>query len=253
MKREKRTMIRKKVLAIFLVLLMGITFSFTVQGKAEELIPQGDILQEIIDLVVENNPTLQSQRSLLEQIQTLPNPGKGVDFQLSLRGGMATYVDEDDQEVFIGPSGGVGLEIPLFSSSRRKERIMDQLAYAKELEKTKQDYLALRNSVVSELLTKLNKLFQLQNERKKLEELRFFLSSNIESLKQQVKAGVIKAADLWEITERIMDTETKIYNRSSESEILKREVAINLGGERAEELRQMLEQLSVKYVEEKES
>ncbi|GAH58495.1 unnamed protein product, partial [marine sediment metagenome] len=70
---------------------------------------------------------------------------------------------------------------------------------------------------------------------------------------QQVKAGVIKAADLWEITERIMDTETKIYNRSTELEILKREIALNLGGEKSEELRQMLEQLSVKYMEEKQS
>ena len=243
-------MIRKKVPAIFLVL-MGITFSLAAWGKTEELIPKGDILQETIDLVVENNPTLQSQRSLLEQIQALPDPGKGGDFQLSLRGGISTYADEDNQEIWIGPTGGVGLEIPLFSSSRRKERIMDQLTYAKELEKAKQDCLHLRNSIVSELLAKLNKLFGLQNEKKKLEELKSFLSSNIESLKQQVKTGVIKPSDLWELTERIMDTETKIYNRSSELEILKREIAINLGGEKSHQLRQMLEQLSIKYIEER--
>jgi len=245
-------MIRKKVPAIFLVLI-GITFFFAVWGKTEELILKEDILQETIDLVVENNPTLQSQRSLLEQIQALPDPGKGGDFQLSLRGGITTYANEDTQEVWTGPAGGVGLEIPLFSSSRRKERIFDRLTYAKELEKTKQDYLALKNSIISGLLAKLNKLFQLENEKKKLEELRFFLSSNIESLKQQVKTGVIKAADLWELSERIMDTETKIYNRSTELEILKREIAINLGGEKSEELRQMLERLSVKYMVEKES
>ena len=245
-------MIRKKVPAVFLVL-MGITFFLAAWGKTEELILKEDILQETIDLVVENNSTLQSQRSLLEQIQALPNPGKGFDFQLSLRGGMATYADEDNHEIWTGPTGGVGLEIPLFSSSRRRERIMDQLTYAKEVEKAKQDYLRLKNSIISELLAKLNKLFGLQNEKKKLEELRFFLSSNIESLKQQVKTGVIKASDLWEITERIMDTETKIYNRSTELEILKREIAINLGGEKSEELRQMLEQLSVKYMEEKGS
>jgi len=245
-------MIRKKVPAIFLVL-MGITFSLAAWGKTEELIPKGDILQETIDLVVENNPTLQSQRSLFEQIQALPDPGKGGDFQLSLRGGITTYASEDTQEVWFGPTGGVGLEIPLFSSSRRKERIMSRLTYAKELEKAKQDYLRLKNSIVSELLAKLNKLFGLQNEKKKLEELRFFLSSNIESLKQQVKTGVIKAADLWELTERIMDIETKIYNRSTELEILKREIALNLGGEKSSQLRQMLEQLSVKYMEEKGS
>ncbi|GAI49736.1 unnamed protein product, partial [marine sediment metagenome] len=66
-------MIRKKVPAIFLVL-MGITFFFAAWGKTEELTTNGDILQETIDLVVENNPTLQSQRSLLEQIQALPDP-----------------------------------------------------------------------------------------------------------------------------------------------------------------------------------
>jgi hypothetical protein len=243
MKREKRTMIGKKAVAIFLVL-MGFILGSAVGGKTEELTVNRDIVQQIIDLVVENNPTLQSQRNLLEQIQALPDPGKGVDFQLSLRGGITTYASEDTQQVWTGPTGGVGLEIPLFSSSRRKERIMDQLTYAKELEKAKQDYLRLKNSIISELLAKFNKLFQLENEKKKLEELRFFLSSNIESLKQQVKAGVIKAADLWELTERIMDIETKIYNRSTEFGILKRELAINLGGEKSEELRQMLEQLS---------
>ena len=243
-------MIRKKVPAIFLVL-MGITFSFAGWGKTEELTANGDILQRIINLVVEDNPTVQSQRSLLEQIQALPNPGKGLDFEVSLRGGMATYVDEDDREIWTGPSASVGLEIPLFSSSRRKDRIMDRLTYAKELEKAKQDYLALKNSIISELLNKLKKLFALLNEKKKLEELRFFLGSNIESLKQQVKTGVIKANDLWELTERIMDTETNIYNRSSELELLKREIAINLGGKKSGRLRQMLEELSVEYIGER--
>ena len=243
-------MIRKKVPAIFLVLI-GITFSFAGWGKTGELTANGDILQRIINLVVEDNPTLQSQRSLLEQIQALPNPGKGLDFEVSLRGGMATYVDEDDREIWAGPSAGVGLEIPLFSSSRRKDRIMARLTYAKELEKAKQDYLALKNSIISELLSKLKKLFQLENEKKKLEELKSFLISNTETLREQVETGVMKANDLWELTERIMDTETNIYNRSSELELLKREIAINLGGEKSEELRQMLEEISVKYIEEK--
>ena len=242
-------MIRKKGVAMFLVL-AGVTLCFAGRGKTEELTANGDILQEIIDLVVEHNPTLHSQRSLLEQIQALPSPGKGFDFQLSLKGGIATYADEDAQEIWIGPTGGVGLEIPLFSSRRRKERIMDQLTYTKELEKARQDYLRLKNSIVSELLTKLNKLYGLQNGKKKLEELKLFLSSNIESVKQQVKAGVIKATDLWELTERIMDTETKIYNRSTESELLKREIALNLGGEKSGQLRHLLEQLPVTYKEE---
>ncbi|MQY70217.1 MAG: hypothetical protein GH145_05085, partial [Firmicutes bacterium] len=108
-------MMEKKVLAI-LVMFIGITLSFTGWGKTEELTANGDILQRIINLVVEDNPAVQSQRSLLEQIQALPNPGKGLDFEVSLRGGMATYVDENDREIWAGPSASVGLEIPLFSS-----------------------------------------------------------------------------------------------------------------------------------------
>ena len=241
---------KKNVLVVFLVL-MGITFSFAGSAKAEKLTPKGDMLQEIIDLVVENNPTLQSQKSLLDQIQALPDPGKGFDFQLNVRGGVTAYVDENNQEIWAGPTGGVVLEIPLFSSSSRRERIMSRLTYAKELEKARQDYLALKNSIVSELLTKLKKLFQLENEKKKLEKLKSFLSSNSESLEQQAKTGVIKAADLWQLSERIMDIETKIYNQSSELEILRREIAINLGGEKSSQLWQMLEQLSVKDSEEK--
>lgn len=241
-------MIIKKVLTIFLVL-AGATLFFTGCGNTQEFAANGDIVQQIIDLVVENNPTLQSQRRLLNQIQALPDPGKGLDIQLSVRGGLTTYADEDDRAVWFGPTGGVGLEIPLFSPSRRRERIMDRLTYAKELEKAKQDYFDLKNSIVSELLSKLKRVFGLQTEKRKLEELTSFLNSNVESLKQQVKTGVIKAADLWELTERIMDTEADIYNRSTELNVLKREIAINFGGEKTRQLRQMLEQLSVKHTE----
>ena len=250
MKAERRIMIEKKLLAIFLVV-SGVTVSSVALGKSQEPIARWDIVQEIIDLVTENNPILESQRGLLEEIQALPNPGKGLDLQLSLKGGIATYADEDNREIWTGPTGSVGLEIPLFSSSRRKDRIMDRLTYTKELEKAKQEYLNRKNSIISELLTKLRKLFELQNEKSKLEELKSFLSSNIESVKQQVKAGVIKAGNLWELSERIMDSEAKIHNRSSELEILKREIAINLGGEKSEELRHLLEQLGAKQIEEK--
>jgi len=242
-------MITKKVLTIFLVL-MGATLLFIGCGNTQEFAANGDIFQQIVDLVVENNPTLQSQRRLLDQIQALPDPGKGLDLQLSVRGGLTTYADEDDRAVWFGPTGGVGLEIPLFSPSRRRERIMDQMTYAKEVEEAKQDYFDLKNSIVSELLRKLRQVSELQNEKRKLEELKSFLASNVELLKQQVKTGVIKAADLWELTERIMDTEASIYNQSTELNVLRREIAINFGGEKSEQLRRLLEQLSVKDTEE---
>lgn len=235
-------MIRKKALPILLILL-GVVFSFAARGQGEELVPQKDVLQQIIDLVVENNPILQSQRDLLHQIEDLPIPKKDLGYELSLKGGIGSYVDEDKREIWTAPTYGVNLEVPLFGTSKQTQRMMNRLSYIKELEQARQDYNRLKSSIISELLTKVNKLYQLQNQRKNLEKLKSFLNSNAESLKRQVEAGVVKASDLWELTERIMNTNAEIYNVSSELEILKREIAITLGGEKWQELRQMLEQL----------
>jgi len=237
----------KKIVSI-LLLWAGVTLAFTEYGGAQELTENVDSLDQIIDLVVENNPTLQSQKSLLDQIQALPDPGKGFDFQLNVRGGMTTYADENNQEIWTGPTGGVVMEIPLFSSSRRRESIMSRLTYAKELEKARQDYFDLKSSIISELLSKINELRNIRSEKEKLQKLRLFFNSNVESLRQQVKNGLTRPTELWELTERIMDTETKIQNLSMEFSALRREIAINFGGERSKELGEMLEALSLEHV-----
>jgi len=204
-----------------------------------------DALQQIIDFVLENNSLLKSQRKLLQKIEGLPDPGKGFDLNFNLKGGASPYVDEETKESTIVPTWSVGLEIPLFDSSKRKERIMDQLSYAKEVEKARQDYIRLKNSVTSELLTQLNKLSQLQNEKKNQEELKSFLILNEKSLKERVKAGLAETNDLWELSEKIMNLNTKIYNLSNELKILKREIAITMGGEKWSELKAMLDKLNL--------
>ena len=122
-------------------------------------------------------------------------------------------------------------------------RDRDRIAYTEKLEKAKQDYLQLKSSVVSELLSKIDKLCQLQNEVKNLEKLKVFFIRNMESLKREVKAGVAEVADLWELNERIIDTDTKIYNLSSQIQALKYEAAFNLGGEKWSELLKILNKI----------
>jgi len=211
----------------------------------EEPALKEDALQQIIDFVLENNSLLKSQRKLLQKIEGLPNPGKGFDLNFNLRGGVAPYIDEETKQTTIVPTWGATLEIPLFDSSKRKERIMDQLTYTKEVEKARQDYIRLKNSITSELLTQLNKLSQLQNEKKNQEELKSFLILNEKSLKERVKAGLAETNDLWELSEKIMNLNTKISNLSNELKILKREIAITMGGEKWSELKAMLDDLKL--------
>jgi len=232
---------KRKSVMIWLLVISITVLSCNV--RAEENILDQEILQKAIDLVVENNPLIKSQRKLLEEIEDLPNPGKGPDFKVVLEGGVGSYVDEDDRKVWTAPTWGIGLEIPIFSYSRKKDKIMDRIAYTEKLEKAKQDYLQLKSSVVSELLSKIDKLCQLQNEVKNLEKLKVFFIRNMESLKREVKAGVAEVADLWELNERIIDTDTKIYNLSSQIQALKYEAAFNLGGEKWSELLKILSKI----------
>lgn len=237
----------KKIVSI-LLLWAGVTLAFTEYGGAQELTENVDSLDQIINLVVENNPILQSQRRLVEQIEDLPSPRGGFDLQLSLNGEMGTRSDDTAGELRIAPAAGVSLEIPLFNSSKRRELIKDQLSYIKELEKARQDYFDLKSSIISELLSKINELRDIRSEKEKLQKLRLFFNSNVESLRQQVKNGLTRPTELWELTERIMDTETKIQNLSMELSALRREIAINFGGERSKELGEMLEALSLEHV-----
>jgi len=213
--------------------------------EIEEPALQKDALQQIIDFVLENNSLLKSQKKLLQKIEGLPDPGKGFDLNFNLKGGASPYIDEETKQTTIVPTWSVGLEIPLFDSSKQKERIMDQLTYAKEVEKARQDYIRLKNSVTSELLTQLNKLSELQNEKKNQEELKSFLILNEKSLKQRAEAGLAQTGDLWELRERIMNLNTRIYNLSNELKILKREIAITMGGEKWSELKAMLDELNL--------
>ncbi len=225
-----------------LFLLIIFIFSIPAWAQSTENLPKRDFLQQVIELVLESNPILQSQRNIIEEIQALPKPG-GLNVQLTLIGGASTQIDEDTAEIYAAPSTGIKLEIPLFSSSRRREVLADRLILTKELEKAKQEYYRLKDSIISGLLGQLDKLSQLRNERENLEELKSFLSSRTEALKNQVKAGVAEPTDLWEIAERVMNINIRIQDISSELKNLKRGIALSLGGEKWPELLEMLEQV----------
>ena len=206
-------------------------------------VPEKDYLQEMIELVVEANPTLQSQRNLIKEIETISGPVKGPDLALSLKTGAAVEGD-DGWERRVTPTGGLELAIPLYSSAKRREIALDKLTVQKDLAKVWQDYYKLKNSVISDLLTKVDKLSSLKNELDGQKKLLSLLQYNLEAFKKQVEAGVARPSDLWAISERIMIIEeTKIQNLSSQLATLKREVAVNLAGARWLELLEMLNQI----------
>jgi len=215
--------------------------------RAEEEIAayQGDMLQEMIELVVEHHPLLQSQREIVRQVERLTVPVGFLEVKLKLTGGVGLHVDEDTHETYFAPTAGLQLEIPIVDPSRQRDIAKERFGLVKQREEARQKYVQLKNSVISELLGQVSKLVQLENEREKVLKLSDSLNENLLTLRKQVEAGVAKQTDLWALRERIINLRIRIDNLSTQISTLKRETAITLGGEQWQALFELLNQLTL--------
>lgn len=220
----------EKVLVSSLALILLISFTAWAQDQPQQSQPpQKDPLQRIIELVVENNPTLQSQESLIREIQQMPEPGAGFIDLKSLEAGSEIEA--------------AGIRTPLLSMSQLEE-IRDKMLKRREtLEKARQAYESLKKSLVTELFTGLTDLSRLKNKKKSLNQLESFLRNRAESLSQQVKAGLEKPTTLFDLTERVMSTSMEIGNATEELKTLKLRIAITMGGDKWQELLNLLDKL----------
>ncbi len=232
-----RALLALVVFTIILLIGCGYAQSATESDSPKELL-QTDYLQKMIELVVEANPILQLQRNLIKKIGEVPESAKGLDINLGLKAGTDLTIDEGEGSVT--PSGRIELTIPLYSSAKKRKVALDNLTVQKDLVKAWQDYYLLKNSVISDLLVRVDEIASLENELDAQQKLFSLLERNLEALTRQVEAGVEKSSSLWAISERIITIETNIRNLSSTSETLKRKTAVNLAGTRWPELLKML-------------
>ena len=220
----------EKVLVSSLALILLISFTAWAQDQPQQSQPpQKDPLQRIIELVVENNPTLQSQESLIKEIRQMPEPGAGFIDLKSLEAGSEIEA--------------AGIRTPLLSMSQLEEIRHKMLQRRETLEKARQYYESLKKSLVTELFTGLTDLSRLKNKKKSLSQLESFLRNRAESLSQQVKAGLEKPTTLFDLTERVMSTSMEIGNATEELKTLKLRIAITMGGDKWQELSNLLDKL----------
>ncbi len=232
------------VLVIFIaILLIGCEYakSATETDFPPEL-PGKDPLQKMIELVVEANPTLQTQRNYIKGIGEVPGPTKGPDIDLDFKAG-ADYKSGNEREVNITPIGTIEITIPLYSSAKKRKVALENLAVQKDLIIAWQTYYSFKNSLVSDLLERVDRIISLENELEGQEKLFSLLQYNLEALRKQVEAGVTMPSSLWNMSERIITSETHIANLLSNMNTLKRETAVNLAGDRWQELLKMLDDI----------
>ena len=214
----------RKFLTTFLVIAVFALLSGSALGETQQVQKEDKaFLEQIIDLVVKNNPALQSQREFIDEIQKMPQPGEGI----------------IDEEEFKSNEG----EAPLLSLTELENLRKMRVERKKTLSQAKQTYESLKKSLLSELLTNITKISQLKNRQENLHKLKSFLEERKVSLEKQVKAGVEEPSALFDLTERIMEISLEIQNVEKEVEILKLETAVNFGGEKWQELLDLLDKI----------
>lgn len=237
-----RVLNRSLILLVVLVVAISIGGGFAqspAKEDAPQQVPEKDHLQQMIELVVEANPSLQSQMNLIKEIEAVPEPANSLDLTVNLTTGVELE-GPDGGERSLAPIGSIELGLPLYSWAKKRKTALDKLITQKDLAKATQDYYQLKNTVISDLLTRVDKLGGLKNDLDGQKNLLSLLQFNLEALKKQVEAGIASPSDLWAISERVMTTETKIATLLSKIDILKRETAVNLAGTRWPELLEML-------------
>ena len=222
----------KRTKNLFIVcLILVILFSPSIAwGQVKSQPSQADTLQQIIQLAVENNPILESQRSFITTIQQMPEPGAG-------------FINLEELQSRSRRVGEEGMEAPLLSLSQAiqvETFIQRKLDREKTLAEAKQTYESLKQSLISNLIAKITEMAKLENKRGNLEELKSFLETRQDSLEKQVKAGIKEPSALFDLMERVMQTSLEIKNTARELEILRLETAISLGGKKWDNLLDLL-------------
>jgi len=202
-------------------------------SQTEDKVQPAEILQQIIQLAVENNPILESQRNLVNTIEQMPEPGAG-------------FINLDELKSKSRQVGEEGLGTPLLSLSeviQIETFVQRKLDREKTLAEAQQTYENLKQTLISNLMTKITEMEKFRNKRVNLEELKSFLERRRDSLEKQVKAGIKEPTTLFELTERLMQTSLEIKNAAREREILKLETAISLGGTKWEGFLDLLDKV----------
>lgn len=201
-----------------------------VLSQAEEKVQPADVLQQVVQLAVENNPILESQRSLINTIQQMPEPGAG-------------FINLEELQSRSRRVGEEGMGTPLLSLSeviQVETFVQRKLDREKTLAEAQQTYENLKQALISSLMTKITEMAKLKNKKENLEELKSFLETRRDSLEKQVKAGIKEPTALFDLTERVMGSRLEINNAARELEILKLETAMSLAGDKWKDLLDLL-------------
>ncbi len=204
-------------------------------------IPGGrDLLDRMIRIVLDNNPTLQSQQTLVRSGEGVALPRSRFAFSSASVNVGSTFWNANTSTFEVTPGATLGLNFSFADPTRALS------GYG--LEKAKADARAqleaTRNDLVKALLDGVGGIIKLDNKQKSLKELQAYLEDLADAIEKQGKAGIVAPDKLWDLRERIMGIRSDVRDAESQLQILRLQTARTLGGPAWQDLFALLERLT---------
>lgn len=231
-----RAFVRLHALVCVLLLVAGSSRSWA-QAEAG----RDEIIQQMLRIVLENNPTLASQAQLLRESEKLPAPRGGIALSgMSLSLGTA-YPDTGSFSHVL-PAVMLGTSLSIADPARA----LNAFNLKKAREEARQQYLKIKNELVADLLSTVRELSKLSRHRQSQEKLKAYLQDYSELIDKQVRAGAAspELAKLWDLKERLLGVEAEIEDVETQLGTMRLEAALRLAGDSWGELLELLSRLS---------
>lgn len=208
---------------------------------AQGLESRDQLIQRMMRIVLEHNPTLASQAALLREGEKLPD----LRARLALTGvslSLATgFWDPDTGAYRLYPAATLGTTLSIADPARA----LSAYALKKEREGARQEYRRIQNALVADLLATVRDLLKLFGRRESLSKLKAYLQDYSALIEKQVRAGAAtpELDKLWELRERLLGIEAEIAELDNQLDTMRLEAALRLAGDSWQELLDLLSRL----------
>jgi hypothetical protein len=202
---------------------------------------QGAIVRGMIRLVLENNPTLAFQQTLVSESEKLPRTGGAFAITgLTLTGG-TSFWDPNVSSFKLAPALTLGTNLSIGDPAR----LLSAYSLDKERVLARQDYQKIKDALIADLLSTVRDILSLSSKQDSLGKLKVYLQDYSDLLERQVRAGaaVPDLQKLWDLKERIMGIEVETQDAKNKMKTMKLEAAMRLGGDAWEKLLDLFGQL----------
>jgi hypothetical protein len=180
----------------------------------------------MIRIVVENNPTLESQRDLVRMGEEIPVSRSRLTLSGASVGLASTFWSADTGAFELTPGATLGLNFALADPVRALSRYnleREKAEARRRLEET-------HNGLIRELLDRVAELARLDNKKVSLRDLQAYLEDLSGAIESQGKAGIVEIDKLWDLRERIMGIHAEVRDVENQLTIVRLQTARTLGG-----------------------